>query len=459
METSSSPFTERIAQDIRHAARRLRRDWPFTLAAAVILGLGVGVNTAVFSIVNTVLLTPRHVPGADRLVDLYQRGSNPGGLDANSYPAYLDMAAYGDVFASVTAASVPLGVQYRDGGSLRPAVVEYATASYPEVLRLRPAVGRWFDATEDQPGTGVVAVVGHRAWMRRFGADPGVVGRTIRMEGQPVTIVGVGPAGYDATTAVGIVTDFWLPVSAIARLSEMSGVLDRKPGEAPFFVKARLRDGVTIAQAQAAMDGLGSRLAAEHPTEDPGQGIRVVASTGVRIHPQLDGTLSATAIVLLVIVGLVLATACSNVATLLLIRGAARQKELAIRRAVGASRGQLIRHLLVEAVCLSGLGGLAGVVVAWWSIRAIRLIEMPVDVEVALDVRVLAFAVALSVLTGVLVGLVPALRSTRVDVLPGLRADTVPPGRGRLSLRHALVVFQVAASVLFLGARASSCRC
>ena len=135
-------------------------------------------------------------------------------MDANSYPAYLDMAAYTDVFASTTAASVPLGVNYLDEGALRPAIVEVTTATYLSVLGLRPSLGRWFDAAEDTPGAAVVAVVGHQAWTRKFRADPSVIGRTIRIEGVPVTIVGVGPAGHSGTINIGIVTDFWLPISS-----------------------------------------------------------------------------------------------------------------------------------------------------------------------------------------------------------------------------------------------------
>ena len=204
------------------------------------------------------------------------------------------MAAYTDVFASTTAAFVPLGVNYQDEGALRPAVAEHTTASYLSVLGLRPSLGRWFDAAEDTPGAAVVAVVGHEAWTRKFHADPSVIGRTIRIDGVPVTIVGVGPAGHRGTINIGIVTDFWLPISSLPALGAPPRSLERRPEEAAFFVKARLRDGVTVAQAQAAMRILGTRLAAEYPKEDPGKGIAVFASSDVRIHPQMDGLLAAS---------------------------------------------------------------------------------------------------------------------------------------------------------------------
>jgi predicted permease len=439
--------------DIRHSIRRLVRDWPFTATAVLILGLGIGATTAIFSLVNAALFRAQAVADPDRLVDIYQNGVNAGGVDANSYPTYLDIAAYTDVFASTTAASVPLGVNYLDGGALRPAVAEHTTATYLAVLGLRPSLGRWFDATEERPGSAVVAVLGHQAWTRKFKADPSVIGRTIRIEGVPVTIVGVGPAGHRGTINIGLVTDFWLPISSVLALGAPPRTLDRRPEEAGFFVKARLRDGVTVAQAQAAMHILGNRLASEYPKEDPGKGITVFASRDVRIHPQMDVLLKAVASVLLAVVGLVLAIACSNLATLLLVRGAARAKEVSIRLALGATRGQLVRHLLTESLLLSAAGGITGCILAWWAIRSLGALDLPIVMDLSLDYRVLIFAVALSLTTGVAFGLAPALKATRIDLVPTLRDDggTRSADHRWLTLKNALVVFQVAVSVVLLG--------
>lgn len=398
---------EALARDTRHSLRRLMRDWRFTTAAVLILGLGIGANSAIFSLINAVLF--RHAPLAepDRLVDIYQTAANPGGMDASSHPAYLDMSEYTDVFASTTAALVPLGVNYQHEGSLRHAVVEHTTATYLSVLGLRPSLGRWFSAAEDTRGAEVVAVLGHQAWMRTFGGDPSVIGRTLRIEGVPVAIVGVGPAGYNGTINIGIVTDFWLPISSLPVLGASPRALERRPDEAGFFVKARLRDGVSVAQAQSAMDILGRRLASEYPNEDPGKGIRVIASKDVRIHPQADGPVTAIASIVLVIVGLVLAIACSNLATLLLVRGALRAKEMSVRLAIGASRRQLVRQLLTESLLLSLAGGVAGSIVAWWGIRSLRAVDLPISVDLTLDVSVLAFAIAVSFITGIACGLAP----------------------------------------------------
>ena len=420
---------------------------------SLILGLGIGANTAIFSLINATLFRQQSFADPGRLVDIYQNASNAGGIDGNSYPAYLDMAAYTDVFASTTAVFVPLGVNYLDEGALRPAVAEHTTATYLSVLGLRPSLGRWFDAAEDTPGAAVVAVVGHQAWTRKFRADPSVIGRTIRIEGVPVTIVGVGPAGHRGTINIGIVTDFWLPISSLPALGAPPRALERRPEEAAFFVKARLRDGVTVAQAQAAMGILGTRLASEYPKEDPGKGIAVFASSDVRIHPQMDGLMAAVASLLLVVVGLVLAIACSNLATLLLVRGAARAKEVSVRLALGATRGQLVRHLLTESLLLSAAGGITGCLLAWWGIRSLSALDLPIVVDLSLDYRVLIFAVAISLVTGVAFGLAPALKATRIELVPTLRGEgaTRSPEHRWLTLKNALVVFQVAVSVVLLG--------
>jgi predicted permease len=442
-----------MVRDIRYGVRRLARDWRFTAAAVLILGIGIGANTAMFSLINATLFRQQPFADPERLVDIYQNASNAGGVDGNSYPAYLDMAAYTEVFASTTAVFVPRGVNYLDKGVLRPAVAEHTTATYLSMLGRRPSLGRWFTAAEDTPGAPAVAVVGHQAWTKKFRGDPSLIGRTIRIEGAPVTIVGVGPEGHRGTIDIGIVTDFWLPISSLPALGASPRALQRRPEEAAFFVKARLRDGVTIGQAQAAMSVLGSRLASDYPKEDPGKGISVFASKDVRIHPQLDGVLAAVASLLLLVVCLVLAVACSNLATLLLVRGTARAKEVSIRLALGATRGQLVRHLLTESLLLSAAGCITGCLLAWWTIRLIPALDLPIAVDLRLDYRVLIFAAAISLVTGVAFGLAPALKATRIDLVPTLRGDgdARAPEHRWFTLKNALVVFQVTVSLVLLG--------
>jgi predicted permease len=356
-----------LVRDIRHGMRRLVHDWRFTTAAVLILGIAIGANTAIFSVVNAVLFRRQAFANPDQLVNIYQNDPSGRPMIVTSYSAYMDMAEYIDIFSGTMAATIPNPQRYLNDGAVRDAVVEFATATYLNVLGLQPSLGRWFDATEERRGAPIVAVLGHQTWTTLFRSDASIVGRVIRMEGVPITIVGVGPANHRSTLDVGLGTDFWLPITAVPAMMPAGVQRDAPTIVAPLFVKARLRDGVTVPQAQAAMDGLGRRLAAENPDlyRNAGEfalgtGITVVASRDVRVHPQADGPFMALASLVLVIVGLVLAIACSNLATLLLVRGAARAKEVSVRLAMGATRRQLVRHLLIESLLLSLLGGIAG---------------------------------------------------------------------------------------------------
>jgi predicted permease len=451
-DARGTEVVDALLRDTRHGVRRLVRDWRFTAAAVLLLGLGIGANTAIFSVINATLFRDALFANPDRLVEIYQNDPD-GAPGVNTYPAFQDMAEYTQVFAGITAVTIPDGVNYLDQGAVRPAVAEYTTSTYPSVLGLRPSLGRWFSADEDRPGAEVVTVIGHQAWTKRFGADPSVVGRTIRIEGVPVTIIGVGPEGHNGTVNIGLVIDFWLPITSVPVLGGTPRALERTPVEPTFFVKARLRDGLTVEQAQSAMDNLGARLAKEYPNEDSGKGITVMAASDVRVHPQMDLLLASLASMLLITVGLVLAIACSNLATLLLVRGSARAKEVSVRLALGATRLQLVRHLLTESLLLSAAGGAAGCLMAWWGIRSLSAIELPIAVDFSVDYLVLAFALMLSLVTGVAFGLAPALKATKIDLVPTLRDDDGPRSSDRrwFTLKNALVVFQVTVSVVLLG--------
>ncbi len=447
-----------LVRDTRHGLRRLLRDWRFTTAAVLILGIAIGANTAIFSVVNAVLFRRQAFAAPDRLVNIYQNDRAGRPMIVVAYSVYMEMAEYTDIFAGTMAASIPNPQRYLNDGAVRDAVVEYASATYLNVLGLQPSLGRWFDATEERQGAPLVAVLGPQAWTTLFRADPSIIGRVIRMEGMPVTIVGVGPANHRGTLDVGLGTDFWLPITAVPAM--MPGAPRDLPTIlVPLFVKARLREGVTVPQAKAAMDGLGRRLAEEYPEQFRnggefalGPGITVVPSSDVRIHPQADVPFMAMASVVLVIVGLVLAIACSNLATLLLVRGAARAKEVSVRLAMGATRRQLVRHLLMESLLLSLMGGIVGCILAWWGMQALQAIDLPFRVDMNVDYRVLAFAIALSLVTGVAFGLAPAIKATKVDLLQTLRDEGQQPiDHRRLTLKNALIVVQVAVSVLLLG--------
>lgn len=450
-------LVDELGRDTRYATRRLARDWRFTLLAVLILALGIGVNTAMFSVINALYSPPATYTDAHQLVNLYQndRDSGQPGFLGTSYPAYEDMAAYTDLYTGVMATTVPypMGI-YHDERVLR-GVAEFATSGYLEVLGLAPSRGRWFTAAEDRPGAEAVAVLSHRAWTTTFEASPSVIGETIRLNGVPVTVIGVGPEGHSSGWWDGITTDFWLSIPTMLAFDDSTNGLERDTREAPFLVKARLRDEVSVPQAQAAMTTLGARLASEFPDEDPGRGISVVRSDTVRIHPEFDGPITAIAWLLMVVVGLVLAIACTNLATWLLVRGLSRAKEVSVRLALGATRGQLVRHLLVESTLLTGAGGVVGGLLAVWAIGLVALLDLPVDVDVGLDYRVLGFTLALSLVTGMTFGLAPALKATRVTLTPALRGEGDSPASGRraFTLKNVLVVSQVALScVLLVGA-------
>jgi predicted permease len=448
-----------LVRDTRQGLRRLVRDWRFTTAAVLILGLAIGANTAIFSVVNAVLFRKQAFAKADRLVNIYQNDRAGKPLVVTSYDAYKEIAAYHDVFAGTMAGSIPNPARYLHEGAIRTAVLEFATATYLDVLGLRPARGRWFDTTEQRHGVPLVAVVGYQAWSRVFRADPSILGRVIKIEGTPVTIVGIGPANFRGNLDIGLGTDFWLPITAVPSILPNASPRGLSTILVPLLVKARLRDGVTVPQARAAMDILGRRFAAEHPEAfryegefAMGPGMTVIPTSDVRIHPQADKPFMAIASLVLVVVGLVLAIACSNLATLLLVRGATRAKEVSVRLAVGATRKQLIRHLMTESVLLAVAGGLVGCVLAGWSLRALQRIDLPFSVDFSVDYRVLSFALAASVVTGVVFGLAPALHATRVDLLQTLRDEGLPSiDHRRLTLKNALIVFQVATSILLLG--------
>ena len=448
-----------LVRDARQGVRRLVRDWRFTAAAVLILGLAIGANTAMFSLVNAVLFRHQAVADPDRLVNIYQNDRSGRPMIVTLYAAYQEIAGDTNIFVGTMAASIPNPQRYLHDGAIRNAAVEFATASYLDVLGLRPSLGRWFDRTEEQTGAPLVGVLGYDTWTRVFRADRSIVGQVVRVEGAAVTIVGIGPANHRGTVDVGVSTDLWLPITALPAMSQNPTARAARTIYVPLFVKGRLRDGVTVPQAKAAMDLLGRRLEAEYPDDYRragefalGPGLTVIASTDVRIHPQADVPFKAIASLVLVIVGLVLAIACSNLATLLLVRGAARAKEVSVRLAMGATPRQLVRLLLTESVLLSLAGGSVGCILAWWGVRALQRVDLPITVDLTLDYRVLGFAIVLSFITGVTFGLAPALKATKVNLFETLRDDGLQPiDQRRLTLKNGLMVVQVAVSVLLLG--------
>jgi predicted permease len=441
---------------VRYGLRRLAASPLFTAMAILIIGVGIAANTAVFSAINAVLLRPLPFADADRLVHVYQH-SDEGQPQSSSFPAYRAIASRTDVFSGAAAIFFTTVNAETDLG-VRPSLVEFATSSYFPVLGLRPARGRWITPDEDLPGAGTVAVVSYRAWRTRFGSDPGIVGRTLRLGGSSVTIVGIGPESYNGF-ASGVAVDFWLSLSAMGPVQGpfAASTLER-PQDHWFLIRARLRDGVTVTQARAAMERLSAELATRFAGLDQRRGIEVLPARTVRIHPSLDRALVPVAMLSMGVVGLVLALVCSNLAILLLLRGAKQRREVSIRMAMGAGRARIVRQFLTESLVLSAAGGVVGCLAAVWMLDALSATALPRAsgllasglVSVSVDLRVLAFATALSIATGVAFGLMPAIRAIKTDAATVMGAASA--SRHHVAIRYAMVSLQVALSIVLLTA-------
>ena len=452
----STSLMDRLTLDLRDARRRLASTPGFTGAALLILAVGIGATTAIFTAVDAFALRERPFVRPHELVHIYQ-DSDDGQPESNSYPAFTDISEYRDLFSAVGAV-VPEGsaTWLAPSGEAEVVHLEFATASYFPVLGLRPALGRWFTPVEDRPGAAPVAVLSHAAWQRRFGADPLVVGRTVRLSGAAVTIVGVGPEGYSSFVP-GLVSDFWLSLSSLGPVGGPFRERTLKRREDHWFqIVARLAPGRTSGEAQAAMNTLADRLGREFPETDRGRRITVMSAADVRVHPELDAMIYPTAGLHLLLGALLMAVICSNLANLTLARGTARQRELAIRLAIGATRTQIVRSLVVETLLLAMCGGALGLVGAWWAMGAIGAWEIPLSAPartaIALDHRVVTFAVALSIATGLAFGIVPAIWNSRTDLTRSLKPGSRAARRVlRLrDLRGALVVVQVAISLAII---------
>jgi predicted permease len=445
-----------LLQDIRFAARQMARKPGITVFAVLSLALGIGVNSSIFSLVNAVLL--RNLPAVRpaELVDVYVGQTGEFRYATSSFPDYADLRSWNDVVSDLAASNVTVAA-WDNGRRTEMLFGEQVTASYFNLLGLRPTLGRAFLPEEDAtPGTHPVAILGHRAWKQRFGGDPGIIGRSVKLNGIHFTVVGVAPERLKGSFP-GVVAEFWVPM-------QMADAMDRTPtlasrGSRSLFLKARLKPGIPIAKAQAQFASLASRLRTAYPEEDKNLEITLVKTRDVVLNPGIDGPILGVAGLLMGIVGLVLLIACSNVANLLLVRASERRKEIAIRLAIGAGRGRLIRQLLTESVLLALMGGVLGLLFALWTARLIVAFKpplaIPLSLDVNLDTKVFGFTLGLALVTGLLCGLAPALQASRPDLVGTLRDDTAGPGRRyrRLGLRNLLVIAQVAIStVLLVGA-------
>src|SRR5947207_2019714 len=424
--------------DLRFAFRMLLKNPGFTAVAVLTLALGIGANTAIFSVVNAVLLRPLPYAESGRLVWLSERGQNFPTMSI-SYPNFSDWRAQQTVFDQI---GVYNWGSYNLTGRGQPSRLTGVRISADAftALRAKPAIGRSFTQEEDKPGAPSVVVLSHETWQERFGGQAGVLNQSVTLDGRPWTVIGVMPAGFAFPSR----TDLWLPVGQNS--SEESW---RSRGNHPgLFGVARLKRGVTLDQARAEMDTIAMRLEKQYPDSN--------TNNRVRVEPLLDNYVNNVRSALWMLLGavvLVLIIACANVANLLLARGAARQKEMAVRAALGAGRWRIVRQLLTESVLLALGGGAFGLLLASGGVRLILALSrdaIPRAAEVGLDAGVLAFTAGIAVLTGILFGLAPAWQGSRADLQDTLKDTTRGATGGRARLRQGLVVAEVALTLVML---------
>jgi predicted permease len=443
---------ETLRQDLSYGFRTLFKNPGFTAVAVLSLAIGIGANSAIFSVINALLLRPLPYQDADRLAILWQR--SPGlnvAQDWFSPGQCLDVKAENQVFEQV---AVTIGASFNLTGQGGPEHVDGArvTSSLFPLLGAKAALGRVLLPEEDSPGKPSTVILSHGFWRRRFGGDPQVIGKTLVLSGSSFEIVGVMQPGFSLTKEV------MLTVNAIERADvllplPMSEGARTNRGNEDFNIFAKLKPGVSLAQAQADMDVIAGRMKQRYPENYPAHGGLTISVAP--LLKQVVGEIDLALYVLLATVGFVLLIACANVANLLLARATVRQKEIAIRAAVGASRARIARQLLTESALLALTGGMLGIVIALGAVEALRAFgpeNIPRLNEIGVDGRVAAFTFFISMLTGIVFGLAPALRASRVDLNETLKEGGrgADRGHGRHMTRKLLVVFEVALSLIVL---------
>ena len=427
---------------MRYAIRTLRRSPGFTIIALLTLALGIGANTAIFSFVNGVLLKPLPYRDPHGIVMVWEK---PPGGDRNGISTlnFLDWKNQNTVFEHMAAINFGGNVTLTGAGQPEELQGVRVSASYFDIFGVQAVFGRTFAPDEDQLGKSQVVILSHRLWENRFGADPSIVGRTLTLSGKPCTVVGVMPAHspFDRSYA-----QLWIPLSFEPR--------DMTRDYHWMLSFARLKPGVSLEKAQAGMDAIGARIAAAYPESNKGWGVTVERFEDRIVGPQLRRSL----FVLLAAVGAILLIGCANLANLTLARGAAREREIAVRASLGAGAWRLIRQLLTENLLVAAAGGALGLALGYAMIRGLILLappfSLPSEADVSIDPAILLFTLAVSLLTALLFGLAPAIHAARVDPASAMKEGgrSASSGAGRARLRSALIVAEVALAFVLAGA-------
>jgi predicted permease len=448
------PTVDSFLQDLRLAARMLRRNLGVTAVVVLTLALGVGANTALFGLVNGLLIQRLPVPHAEQLAALViQTNDSPLGALGFSYPQFVEFRQQAAPACEVFGQALGR-LNFTADAHTDLIAISGVTSNYFSALGINPGLGRLvLPAEAEHPGEPATIVLGYSFWQRRFGGDPGVIGKQVRLDGRPATIVGVAPKTFRGQFA-GFELDAYLPLSTYFPDQSPRGFWNSRDHHLMLSL-GRLKPGVNLAQAQSRFDVISQRLAAQYPTSDKDIRVRVIDERLARPIPYANNAFLMFSGLFLILGALVLLLACTNIANILMARASVRQKEMAIRAALGGARLRLIRQMLTETVLISLLGGLAGVLLGAWLTRllhTIRLSGFPLRLDFGFDWRVFAYALLAVLITAFLAGLSPALRATRTDVNTvlhqGGRADA--KGAPRHKVRGDLMTAQVAGSLTLL---------